>query len=441
MASHGIIPFFGELKLMEPGFREFIDSNHAKHGNVFTVYSTGSFWTFLSGNENWKKFLTAKENVISSFEFLQQFLKPMQPMEMSMMVKVNESIDFFKISHEILNKQENLSNLVQNIRMVMSTNTISGKIDLFEYVYKMIFYFNMKNFAGDEVYNDHRDEFYSLFRNIDYSKLNVPKEVFYKAVGIETTSQASYRKMEQIWAPIIKKRLEKQKNLSNDDMDILDRVVQLVIQKVHVEKLQVEEHRVVTMIMFNFFIAAQITTSNTCAWMFYKVLQDQAIVKQLIQEINKIPLQYTMEDLQKSTFMEDIVNESVRFGLLGIGGRILKEDVQFEDYIVPKGNIVIHPYFGQGKHFTNFEKFDPNRYSKEPEQEEYNYSFTPFGKGRHPCAGKFVAMFGLKSFLVEVFRNYDVTLLNQPETAPTCMQNFNKQVTTEPVLVEFKIKK
>jgi hypothetical protein len=98
MASHGIIPFFGELKLMEPGFREFIDSNHAKHGNVFTVYSTGSFWTFLSGNENWKKFLTAKENVISSFEFLQQFLKPMQPMEMSMMVKVNESIDFFKIS-------------------------------------------------------------------------------------------------------------------------------------------------------------------------------------------------------------------------------------------------------------------------------------------------------------------------------------------------------
>lgn len=444
VVATGILPFLGDLNLMKPGFREYIDSLHKKHGNIFTLYSSGAYWTFISGNENYKKFLTAKESVISSQSFLEAFLKPMQPMDMKTMVKINDNIDFFKLSHQILNQSDYLSRFVGNIETIIKNEKLDSKMDLFEMVYKMIFIFNLKNFGGDEIFSNHKDEFFELFKKIDYSKLNVPLEVLKKTFGIQTPSQKAYQRMEELWKPIIEQRLKKRKNLESDQKDVLDKVVDLVVQKVEVEKLNVEEHKVVTMIMFNFFIAAQITTSNTCGWMFYHILSNEKLQKSILEEVEKAPSPITLDYLENNcTLIEHTIIESVRFGLLGIGGRQLKEDVEFESYTVPKGNILMHPNFGRAQHFTDSETFNPFRYLERDEHKnvkEYSHSFTPFGLGRHPCAGRLVALFGLKVFVIQMFKMYKMELINHPKRAPTCMQNFNKQVLLDQAFVKIEKK-
>lgn len=442
VVATGILPFLGDLNLMKPGFREYIDGLHNKYGNVFTLYSSGAYWTFIRGNENYKKFLTAKESVISSQSFLEAFLKPMQPMDMTTLVRINEKIDFFKLSHQILNQSDYLSKFVANIESIIKNEKLNSRMDLFDMVYKMIFIFNLKNFGGDEIFINHKEEFYNCFKNIDYSRLNVPLEVLMKTFGIQTTSQKSYQRMEELWKPIIEQRLKKRKNLESDQKDVLDKVVDLVVQKVEVEKLKVEEHKVVTMIMFNFFIAAQITTSNTCGWLFYHILSNEKVLKSIMEEVQKAPSPLTLEYLENNCIMiEHSIIESVRFGLLGIGGRQLKEDVEFENFVVPKGNIIIHPNFGRAQHFTDSEKFDPFRYIQRDEHKnikEYSHSFTPFGMGRHPCAGRLVALFGLKVFVIQMFKMYSMEIENHPNRAPTCMQNFNKQILKDKAFVKIK---
>jgi hypothetical protein len=122
--------------------------------------------------------------------------------------------------------------------------------------------------------------------------------------------------------------------------------------------------------------------------MFSHIIQnkDESIMNNLLKEINnfKNQEQITIEDLNNKTpLMDNIITESVRFGLLGIGGRILLQDLQFGDKIVPKGNILIHPYYSFGKNiFEDLNKFNPNRYSKHNSEDLKINLFTPFGSGR-----------------------------------------------------------
>jgi cytochrome P450 len=132
--------------------------------------------------------------------------------------------------------------------------------------------------------------------------------------------------------------------------------------------------------------------------------------------------------------------EAVRFSLLGIGGRLLMEPVQFGKYKVPKGNVMYHPYYGTAKHFTNSTEYDPYRYIERDEHldKENPFKFTPFGAGRHPCAGSSVAKNLAKILLIQILNHVDsMKLVEDPVVAPTCLANFNRQVPEKPVLAEF----
>lgn len=120
-----------------------------------------------------------------------------------------------------------------------------------------------------------------------------------------------------------------------------------------------------------------------------------------MKEVDAAPQPITLDYLATQMPVCDaVVTESVRFGLLGIGGRLLMEPVQFGKYTVPKGNIMYHPYYGSAQHFTDSNKFDPFRYLEREEHKEKNFLFAPFGLGRHPCAGKTLAHNTLKSCML-----------------------------------------
>jgi ATP-dependent DNA ligase len=107
----------------------------------------------------------------------------------------------------------------------------------------------MINFAGEEVYENNRNEFLELFLNCDYSKVNALKETILKKLKIQTKSQKSFQRMTEILKPIIEERIKN--NLKKQD--ILDSCISEVINN-HNE-YDDQFFYIVNIMMFNMFIA------------------------------------------------------------------------------------------------------------------------------------------------------------------------------------------
>lgn len=88
----------------------------------------------------------------------------------------------------------------------------------------------------------------------------------------------------------------------------------------------------------------------------------------------------------------------ILFRILGLSGRVLMKDTKLGNYTVPKGNVLFYSF-----HFTsNFKDpkiYNPFRFINDKGEfnNNENFHFTPFGYGRHPCAGRNVAKIALKT--------------------------------------------
>jgi len=271
------------------------------------------------------------------------------------------------------------------------------------------------------MYDLHRDEIFNCFNICDYSHVNPLMEVLYKKLGVQTKSQKCFAQIEQFFTQIIKKRDE---NVESDDSsssnttstttDVLASVIKSVrLKSEQIREANMSEARIITICMFNLFIASQITTSATLAWMLALLLthEDPKLMEMVTQDVTNAPTPITIEYVSKQMPICDaLITETVRFSLLGLGGRLLMENVQFGKYTVPKGNVLYHPYFGVAEHFTDNFKFDPMRFIDEERKRESNSKpnmFTPFGMGKHPCAGQAVARNSMKmsmlKYIIKVF--------------------------------------
>jgi cytochrome P450 len=444
----GNLPWLGDLQVFGPGLREYLEENRRKLGDIFTVYVRGQFWTFVFGDDNLKTFFSSPEKTISSFEFLYQMLEPMQPVTDKQMRAVNGSLNFVSLNHKVLNKTEHLFTMAQNIEQVSAdiinkewfpkNNTLTG--DVFELTYRLVFLANIKNFAGEELYNESKEEIYELWKVMDYARLNVPKEMLLRKLPMKTPSQKAFIRLTELVAGVMKRR----ENKIGEIGDLLDAIMSHVRTRIMQGDMpsEVTEVEAVSMQLLNMFVASQITTSNTVGWLLIKVIQSNnpQLLKDLRKEAKNAPSPINLEYLTDNMpVMEAAITEAVRFSLLGIGGRLLMEPVQFGKYKVPKGNIMYHPYYGTAKHFTNSEQYDPYRYLEREEHLDKEFRFTPFGAGRHPCAGQSVARNLSKILMIQILNNCsEMKLLEEPVVAPTCLANFNRQVPEKPVIAQFK---
>jgi cytochrome P450 len=277
----GNLPWLGDLQVFGPGLREYLDKNRKKYGDLFTVYVRGQFWTFVFGDENLRTFFTSSEKVISSFEFLYQMLEPMQPVTDKQMRAVNGSLNFVSLNHKVLNKTDQL------LIMALNSEEISKDIiekewfgkqeriikDVFDLTYRLVFLINIKNFAGEEMYKEHREEIYELWKTMDYARLNVPKEMVLRKLPMKTASQKAFTRLQEIVANVMKRR----ENNIGQIGDILDAIMSHVRTRILQNDMpsEVTEIEAVSMQLLNMFVASQITTSNTVGWLLIKIMQSK----------------------------------------------------------------------------------------------------------------------------------------------------------------------
>ncbi|XP_030636580.1 cytochrome P450 3A27 [Chanos chanos] len=164
-----------------------------------------------------------------------------------------------------------------------------------------------------------------------------------------------------------------------------------------------------------FIFAGYETTSSTLTFLFYNLATHPQTMRKLQEEIdqtfpNKAPVQY--DKLMQMEYLDDVLNESLRlYPVVARLERICKKTVEINGVTIPKGTVVLVPTYALHRDpeiWTDPEKFNPDRFSKENKESIDPYTYLPFGAGPRNCIGMRFALVSMKLVITEILQRFDV---------------------------------
>ncbi|KAI5735236.1 hypothetical protein M8J77_016046 [Diaphorina citri] len=122
-------------------------------------------------------------------------------------------------------------------------------------------------------------------------------------------------------------------------------------------------------------------------------------------------------DCAQMKYLERVIKESLRlFPSVPFIGRVLTEEVQVGEYLLPVGcmlNIEIVSLHRCADQYPNPEVFQPDNFLPENVQKRHNYSYIPFSAGPRNCIGQKFALLEEKCVLASILRKFKVISLEK----------------------------
>lgn len=167
--------------------------------------------------------------------------------------------------------------------------------------------------------------------------------------------------------------------------------------------------------IMNFFVGGHETTANAITWCIYNLITHADVQSQVLEEIEtNTPGELKFEDLEKYSFLDKVINESLRiYPPIWIISREAKKEDVIDGMLIKKGAImVVAPYFLHHRQdiWPDSHRFDPERFSENEIEKRPKNSFLPFGLGPRACIGEVVARMEIKTFLILLFKRYSFQL-------------------------------
>nr|CAD7194208.1 unnamed protein product [Timema douglasi] len=161
---------------------------------------------------------------------------------------------------------------------------------------------------------------------------------------------------------------------------------------------------------------------------------EDKVVKELESIFGDSDRDANYRDIQEMKYLEMVIKEILRlFPSVLAFVRNLREDVELDEYTLPKGaNITIGAFalHRDPEYFPDPEKFDPERFSPENSQGRHPYQYVPFSAGSRNCIGQRFAMLEMKSTISKVLRTFKLL--------PGSSTNTIEEITSELVLKNLK---
>ncbi|MEL7085884.1 MAG: cytochrome P450 [Cyanobacteria bacterium P01_A01_bin.3] len=166
-------------------------------------------------------------------------------------------------------------------------------------------------------------------------------------------------------------------------------------------------------------LAGNDTTANALTWTLMLLAQHPEEESKLRAEIDaivgdRLP---TLSDLSRMSVLGKVLNESMRlYPPAWIVGRELTDDYQIGEHSLKRGTVlymsewVVHR---NARYFPEPEKFCPDRWNDQYEQQLPRCAYFPFGAGPHVCIGKSFALMEAKLILVAILQRYRLSLVDE----------------------------
>lgn len=165
------------------------------------------------------------------------------------------------------------------------------------------------------------------------------------------------------------------------------------------------------------------TSSSTTTYAMYHLAFHPEIQSRLREEImenlDKHNQEVTYDGINEMSYLEMVVSETLRMHpVLGFLDRECVQDYEIPSpdgkgtIVLPKGTVIYIPLLGfhnNPKYFPNPEKFDPERFTEENKLTYSPYTYMPFGVGPRLCIGKRFGVMQVKTALVHILSNFEVT--------------------------------
>ena len=154
----------------------------------------------------------------------------------------------------------------------------------------------------------------------------------------------------------------------------------------------------ITSEMNTFLFEGHDTTASGVAWTLYSLSRQPDIQKQCRNEIRSVlggRERVEWADLKSLEFTSMCIKEAMRlYPPVPWISRVISEDLQVDDYVIPKGTTVgiyIMLMHRHPKYWDNPDEYDPTRfYDEKPGRS--NFSYIPFSAGHRNCIGQKFAL-------------------------------------------------
>ena len=182
------------------------------------------------------------------------------------------------------------------------------------------------------------------------------------------------------------------------------------------------------------FMAGLDTAANICAFMFYELLKQPYLRKQVVAEADALfdrgtP---TVSDLRQFDVIHRTAMETMRLYPLAptLVPRTVANSFEFEGYKVSAGETLLIgftiPHL-MPEYFPNPERFDIDRYTAERAEHRQPGVYVPFGVGAHRCLGGSLAEVLIALNIATIFREAEMVL-----HPPDCELKTKQVITLSP---------
>eukprot|EP00055_Hartaetosiga_balthica_P004255 m.10839 g.10839 ORF g.10839 m.10839 type:complete len:492 (+) comp3733_c0_seq1:76-1551(+) len=167
-------------------------------------------------------------------------------------------------------------------------------------------------------------------------------------------------------------------------------------------------------VIMNFVIAGRDTTANCLTWAFYELSQNPLVLKQLVEEIDRVVGQdaVTFSHVNDQLpFTHNVIKETLRLhpSVPKDVKTAVKDDILPDGTDIPAGTHVVYMPWVMGRLKSNYDDpmlFNPDRWNTITKT---HYEFTAFNAGPRLCLGMNMAYLEAKFLMVNILQRFKVT--------------------------------
>eukprot|EP01034_Spumella_vulgaris_P036161 gene36161-44603_t len=308
----------------------------------------------------------------------------------------------------------------------------SGTVDILEALSELTILTSSRCLHGDDVRENLFEEVSRIYHDLD--KGVTPLSFFFPYAPTESHKlrDNARKEMVSIFSKIIRARKEK----GGDTSQATD-IIQIYIDFVYKEGDQLTDDQIVGLLIALLF-AGQHTSSISSAWTMMFLVHHPECMQKVMEEQKAVlgedwltaPLDF--ESVGKMEYLQNCIKEVLRmYPPLILLMRMAMSDIETTTadgtkYVIPQGDIVMTSPAVAGRLesvFKNADKFEPERFGAERNEQKTPYAYLGFGGGRHACLGQQFGLLQVKTIVSILVRNYKFEAVDKefPEPDYTAM--------------------